>query len=658
MKEKGKKVQRRSGILGLLPLVLLLMASFPVMAQTNVKQGLKAPASCNFNAVGGASSPLYISGESNTEFRISKTGSNNEWCTAARSGTSPDIIIKATKNTAPLSREATVFVEVISQGKRIDTASIRVIQEGTAFSLDKNELKFNAQGTNTESVNMTAEGDWSLVKDETSSRAKWIKIGSESGKGNKRIAVSVEKNNTIFDRKAEVFFRDDNNNEILLTVLQVKSSTMPVESYDPLGSGYDICGPYVTEIKKELLDVNKLIDDDYIQIQTINSGLKTIKETATSFQSMVTKMSNTTEVNADGKAGLYSGSVKVAVGYKKGDSISSKQEFATISEQYRKADVQINSLSAADLKRYLKPDAAAALNSKKIDAQRIIDDYGTHVIVGFILGGSYNYWMSANTYNTASNTSFLNVAEVAVAYKKDSTKAVNASVKNIYESYKSNASSDFNFHEYLDARGGESQYVSLLKPNFDMWQKSLEKKWSIIDFYGKGIIPLWEFVSDATQKKELKTKIENYIKERGAVTEYIPKTLTIRAVKAHLNTTAGFLEGKKGILLHLSTGGKYILKYDRNLNFNSDNQVLFQDKKIDIDYKSTENKTITLDGYGETASMHNKSSGELVLSYNKDTKKWTVNGQEHGGLMFKESIDIRFGDGKLKYRVDLEFTVR
>ena len=651
----------RATSIGLLSLVMLLITSMPTLAQTNLKRGLGAPKNYCFDLQGGKSSPLYISNDSNVEFRITISGNNKEWCTAERVGTSSDIIINASNNPTPSPREVSVIVEVVSREKESKEISIRVTQEGNDFKLDKNELRFNAQGSNNESVNITSKGNWSLVKDQTNRRAKWIKITPENDKGNKRIIITAEKNNTIFDRKAEILFRDENNNEIPLTVFQDKPSTLPIEGYEPLGAGYDISGPYVTEIKKELLDINKLIDDDQIRINP-SSKLKAIKESAKNFSSMVNKMSNTTEVNIGRQSPLHTGSVKVAVGYKKDDFISSEQEFATIIEQYRKADVQItNSLTAADLRSYLTPAAAEALNGKNINPQKIVENYGTHVIVGFILGGSYNYWMSANRYNADNSTSLSVIAEVALSSKKDTTKGSesgsNAFIKNTYESYKKNTTSDFNFHEYLEAKGGESQYVSLLKPNFDQWQKSLEKKWDIIDFSGKGIIPLWEFVSDATQKSKLKAYIEKHIKERSVVNEYTPKTLTITAVKADLNTTAGFLEKKSGILLHVNVGEKYILKYDHNLEFKN-NHAFFKDKKIDITYKSNEDKSIVINGHGETAMMHNGSYGKLELKYDNKTKTWNVNGKAHSESIFTENIEIRFGDGQLKYRVELQFTVR
>lgn len=642
-------------------LIVLLVASIPLQSQTNVKRSLGAPQSFNFEAKGGKSDSMYISGENNSIFKISTTGSHNEWCTSERVGSSSDIIIKAEKNSTPFSRQATVLVEVISkEGKKVDDVKVQVIQEGTIFNLDKNEVSFKDHGINSESININANGNWNMVKDETNSRAKWLKINPDKGTGNKRITISVDNNNTIFDRKAEVLFCDNNGNEILLIVSQEKSSTLPITSYEPLGAGYDMTGAYVTEIKRELFDINKLIDDDLIRIQTINSGTKAIKESEKGFQSMVAKMSNTTEIGVDGKAGMYTGSVKVAVGYKKGDSISSEQEYAAIIEQYRKADVQIaGSLSATDLKPYLTVTAAEALNNKNIDPQKIIMDYGTHAIIGFILGGSYNYWMSANTYNTASTASFLNVAEVAVGYQKDSTKSVNVSIKETYESYKSNKSSDFHFHEYLEAKGGESQYVSLLKSNFDLWQKSLEKKWSIIDFSGTGIIPLWEFVNDPGQKKKLKDAIEKYIKEGGTVTEYVPraKILTIEATEATLHTTAGILERKTGILMKLRVGDKYILDYPGNLNFN-ENKVSFKDKKIEIPYKSTEDKTVILEAYGETANTHNRSFGKLELKYNKDKKLWVVNNKNITSQFFNEDIHFKYNDGTLKYEVKLRFTIK
>lgn len=107
--------------------------------------------------------------------------------------------------------------------------------------------------------------------------------------------------------------------------------------------------------------------------------------------------------NSIGMEGLGSFRAEIGVNFNKVDITNSSYAFATASSLHIKDAYYIDGYTRpAELKKYLSKEFSDDIAS--MDAQGIIDKYGTHVMLGSIMGARVDFHLAVETKSSSSAT--------------------------------------------------------------------------------------------------------------------------------------------------------------------------------------------------------------------------------------------------------------
>ena len=164
---------------------------------------------------------------------------------------------------------------------------------------------------------------------------------------------------------------------------------------------------------------------------------------------------------------------------------------------------------------------------QNMSPEQIVQFYGTHVLTDMYTGAILEIKYQAETRNT----------------KRESTveSDVIATIKDIFDiNNKENRNTNFNRDSYnrklvYKTRGGNPSKGLVGELNLDQnnskinisdWQNSSNRENAVlIDIGEKGLIVLYDLVSDPVKKAKLKTYIDRYLYDNGVQLEYIPKPI-------------------------------------------------------------------------------------------------------------------------------------
>ena len=191
----------------------------------------------------------------------------------------------------------------------------------------------------------------------------------------------------------------------------------------------------------------------------------------------------------------------------------------------------LESISAEILKQYLSPIFLNDINSLSDD--RLIQDYGTHVLLDFNIGGKLSFNFNGN-YSSQSTTEaktrsvkaglgfIAKLFNVNLSYTTTTSEMNKAFYENIeserfMETYGGNNSG---LVINVDSEGKISQGL-----NIGTWQASVTPTNSVLTGIRR-MVPIYEFVNNSSKKASLKKAIETYIKsnqitELGEVPIYV-----------------------------------------------------------------------------------------------------------------------------------------
>ncbi len=175
--------------------------------------------------------------------------------------------------------------------------------------------------------------------------------------------------------------------------------------------------------------------------------------------------------------------------------------------------------SVSNLKNYLSSNFLALINESgnlSDIAERILNDYGTHLIMGIKTGGRLDYFYSFATNNLKVSTEFKN--KIGASAKVDVADIVSASanvevsteLKNSLSSNETKHSNNWNFY------GGSTQGInqSNIAENMLSWSDSINEKNALsIGVSSNGAISIVDIV--ACVKPALATALQNKILERA-----------------------------------------------------------------------------------------------------------------------------------------------
>jgi hypothetical protein len=453
--------------------------------------------------------------------RSSTENNDPHWCAAEL--VNGDVQIESVYNDSGVNREAYVTVTVaLTNGETLDKV-FRVSQEYLDFPFEfpASEYLFRYEGE-TKQILLTAFGDWRLMLNDEDI-PDWLEIAPKEGNGTMSVSFTAEKNSFIKERTIDLVFATDTAGKTaVITLRQEKNPSSAIDDYMHLGKGYDANGEYAVDnyVRAAVLDWNKLDANGYIADM--------ISPNSTEERTIHSKTASQYQENISGYAGISGGiggfNASVRTSFSSSALTSKENEFASFRHITKKQSVKLHAnLGAAVLREAMTAEAEAEINgaTNATEFEALIMKYGTHVITGFILGGSLDYSMSADISSVKTQVSWS--AAVKAGYEFLSA---SATAEAGYEEYKAMSESSANFEERLIARGGSSQYASGKgdQAAFGSWLASLDDptKWVMVDYDGSKLIPIWEFMSNGHE-----TQFETYVKE------YIKSGLIPEAVSTH-----------------------------------------------------------------------------------------------------------------------------
>lgn len=462
--------------------------------------------------------------------------SSSDWCKASVQG--DDIVISAEMNVEE-DREAYVTVSLTAEDGKTLSKALKVMQPVAElfFEFDNSSISLSYDAS-TGYAQLNSTGEWKLNNTAGTDIPQWLTVSPTSGNGDALISLSVSKNQFNRERKTQLSFTNTLlNKSISLQVIQ-EANPNGIEDYKHLGKGYDASGEYAADayVRNSILDIDKLMENGYIaDVLNLNSTeeryiyAKTMEE----YQS---KLSTKAGISAN-----YLGfSASVSTSFSEAALSSAENEYSSFRHITKKQSYKIlPNLTAGDLKPTVMPEAQTDIDN--MAATDLFLKYGTHVITGFVLGGSLDYSMSAD----------VSVMEEAVDWSiatsggfKLLSMGGSASVE--FSSYEKMRNEAANFESSLRARGGESQYASqnpnVSESTYNEWLASLEdqSKWVMIDYDGSQLIPIWEFASSPSRKSELEAAAKSYLAKPPVVQQTTHRTLTVTLLKiGYLSDDAG-----------------------------------------------------------------------------------------------------------------------
>ncbi len=288
------------------------------------------------------------------------------------------------------------------------------------------------------------------------------------------------------------------------------------DTYKFLGRGYDATAHYAMEadVKAPVLSQTLLDEAGYVdKVQTplvmisYNTFGKNLKE-------YEDKVSQTLKIGGEGWG--FKGSLSDSFT----DDAISTEENSFYTSRYSKEMKSYKILSNATTDKLvscLNSTFKNDISSGKYTAEQIVDMYGTHVIAGFSMGGRLEFCISAMNETNLDEHTFKMMADLGY---KNTVGEISGSDE--FEKYKKFKTESKNFTEKFYCRGGKSSEIkfegdeSAKKASYNEWDASLddENNQVLVEFAkDRGLIPLYEFISDATLSAQVKEVVQNRLNE-------------------------------------------------------------------------------------------------------------------------------------------------
>lgn len=299
--------------------------------------------------------------------------------------------------------------------------------------------------------------------------------------------------------------------------------------YDLLGFSYDITGDYlhVDNAKKMVVDIKSFVED------TINNKDRFYNPTTIIANEEFYAGANIEEFLQDikdkriseGSSGFkigplsLSGSAKVTNEKNERYSYSNKYSFARVDIIKRVKRLYLDIVDANDLMPYLSPAFISNLN--RMTPEKFVDEYGTHVLFDISIGGRLQFNYRSVITETDNNTEKKKIVEAGA---KTSIGVFGANGSSLHESteIKNLNKKNYNWDIQICYHGGtnsgltysfnSNEGLTSIQFNKTQWEESVnDKSAALVDINWKKTLPIYEFISDATKKQQIKKAVENYL---------------------------------------------------------------------------------------------------------------------------------------------------
>jgi len=279
---------------------------------------------------------------------------------------------------------------------------------------------------------------------------------------------------------------------------------------DVLGSGYDIGGNYadVADVRAPVLDLAALDRDGVLRRVQYERASYDVVSGQTSREYLNNLQ---VSVNVNGGGFGFSGSLKTAFSQSRYES--AQYSFATVQSIIRKYGLRVAlSVTPDQLRSYLTPAAAAAINDPNVDPLDVFNTFGMYVMRGIIVGGRLDYMTSANM-------SFDKSGRGIDVYASASFKSLFGSASLQTQVIDATSESEFSATQntHLEVYGGRSEYGQYIvnQGQYESWIESVNDNPVFMDFESNGLVGIWELATDANRQAQLKTAFETYAEAHG-----------------------------------------------------------------------------------------------------------------------------------------------
>jgi len=284
-----------------------------------------------------------------------------------------------------------------------------------------------------------------------------------------------------------------------------------------IGYGYDITSHYASspDIKSAILDLNKLLEAQrvnedpnlrYGEFETITG--KDINEYMKSIAVKVSYSANASLV----KVASFSGEI----GANFSDQRTSKSVYAFTTSTSRIVKGAYNVSDKTGLDGFFTQAFTSDLET--MNAEQLIKKYGTHVMLGAVLGARADYHLSVQKKEQDNIT---NLGAYAKARAEATYKGVTAGAGSSDEV-------DLKYKQYFYTEttetktkvyGGKSEYGQFIndKQEYDKWIESIAGNEIWIDYYPQSLVPLSDLVTDKSRSNAIAQAIETYCKGKEVI---------------------------------------------------------------------------------------------------------------------------------------------
>jgi len=291
-----------------------------------------------------------------------------------------------------------------------------------------------------------------------------------------------------------------------------KPNEPPDAIKEVIGYGYNITSRYAysPDIKSAILDMDKLLDAKLIKKDTnLRYGeFETItgKDINEYMRSITAKISYSTKANLSKVASF---SNEVGVNFENERTTRSEYAFATSTSRIVTGAYNISKKSG--LSAFFTIDFTNDLET--MTPEQLIEEYGTHVMLGAILGAKADYHLSVKKKEENNITNL-------AAYAKARAEAKYI-VGNAGTGYSVDVDTKFTQYfftgetlEKTRVFGGKVQYGQFInsKQDYDQWIESIEGNEIWIDYYPNSLIPISDLVADKNHSDAIAQAIEDYCK--------------------------------------------------------------------------------------------------------------------------------------------------
>lgn len=298
------------------------------------------------------------------------------------------------------------------------------------------------------------------------------------------------------------------------------------EKYDVLGYGYDATGEYLhpLSVRNPVLDIAKYEKDCYERLQhgTSSYGFDQMYYgySASDYTMDITKETNVTANMSYGSEKVdtvpyFSGNITYNNYLKTEYAYSDKYSFASVDAVRNRKHIWIND-EVSCLSNYLSESFKADL--ERLSPDRIVERYGTHVLTDFIIGGRYKIMYRSVVTHTKDAThkrktvaSGLTAALFGIGFSLNITRTVQTDETLVKDNQ--------NKELYVLFYGGNGTSLKYdlekgMPTGVDVqsWENSINLSNSCLnEIMWKETYPIYEFISDAVKKEQIKEAVKRYI---------------------------------------------------------------------------------------------------------------------------------------------------